>query len=220
MFTLPAEDEESLEIGDDENELEYQPHRTDDPNIWGLLDIATRRRTEIPQTIYFISGDSTSKPIGLLNADGTFVMKTPTRVGNEFVFQDGGADDGQLVPKGRSLPGGHGLNALIPTSSTAMVVWDGAMKSPVIDIVEDGETFTTVEHSRGLILGDYSRNKAPEGFKSKLNASRTNSLVANDVQSTAYDQNKRNVRDPEWTDEVRGGSQRRHTTDYGFPEAA
>lgn len=145
---------------DSADELEYQPHLTDDPAVWGLLDIAIRRDSEVPQTIYMTSGDSASGVIGRRTAEGVFIIKDPTRVGNLYRLQDGGADDGQLMPKGRILPthGAH-INAALPTSFETEVQWDGAAKSPDLEN-EEGEM--TSEHSRGLLLGNYSIHRVSD----------------------------------------------------------
>lgn len=140
-------------------EEDYQPHVVNDPNIWGLYDVARGRFPDVPTTIYLVSGDNASGVLGLLFPDGTFMCKKTSRWGQDVVLQDGGADDGQELPKGRILrnPGTHGVNAFRPTSFSMEVVWDGSTKSPDIEI----EGRMTGEHSRGLILGDYSR-KGPQ----------------------------------------------------------
>lgn len=149
----------------EEPEVEYQPHTTDDPDIWGLFDVARGRTTNVPRTIYTISGDNASKPVGILFEDGRFIPIPSTRVGTTLVVQDGGADDGQMLPKGRVLPfSKYVVNIMLPTSFELEVVWDGAADSPDILVIDDGEPILTSEHSRGLILGDYSR-KAPQATK-------------------------------------------------------
>lgn len=143
---------------------EFQPHITNDPNIWGLYDVARGRSTEVPQTIYLISGDNASGVMGLLFPNGDFMCKRSSRKGMVVVLQDGGADDGQEL-KDRILPTNTDIvNISLPTKFEMSVAWDGSTKSPELTVIEDGEVFITNEHSRGLILGDYSR-KASETTK-------------------------------------------------------
>jgi hypothetical protein len=127
-----------------ENELPPdQLHRTDDPSVWGLLDVATGRHSEVPQTIYKTSGDSASGVVGIRYANGLFVSAAPSRVGATVV-----AGEYFMVRPVKGEP-----------FREYEVAWDGAARSaPFIneETHEPGQ-----EHSRGILLGEYP-NKPEE----------------------------------------------------------
>lgn len=176
------------------DDLEYQPHITNDPNIWGLYDVVRGRTTEVPVTVYLISGDNASGVMGLLFPNGDFMCKRSSRKGTTVILQDGGADDGQEL-RDRILPTNTDIvNISLPTSFGMEVAWDGSTKSPELTVIEDGEVFITNEHSRGLILGDYKRNGSMDNPNfDKINKTRMNLLVQSDVRSFEHD----NLRLPE-----------------------
>jgi len=139
---------------------ELATHCTNDPNVWGLLDVTVGRRPLVPTTIYRISGDSASGVVGLLLPSGEFRVAHSSRAGQfEMRIQDGGADDGQKMPDDRVLPtGGAIVNAPLPTELAIGTVWDGAKKEDPV-LVTDEETGVTEERqgrSKGLLLGDYA----------------------------------------------------------------
>lgn len=152
----------------DEIGNEFQPHRVDDPDVWGLRDVVRGRTPLVPTTIYATAGDSTSGVVGLLFPNGQFLVKSSSKVGTELVYQDGGADDGQKLPKGRVLPTSKILiNAALPTIGVLVTAWDGAAQQDEFIVTdEDGNTELRREHSRGLLLGDYSvKNQVDRGPK-------------------------------------------------------
>jgi len=118
-------------------ELDYQPHITDDPNVWGLLDVATGRRSEVPQTIYRTSGDSASGVAGILMANGEFIPKRSSNIdGRELEI--GLLHDVKPAPREATV--------------TYVTAWDGA--KPAAEFInEDGEP--AQEHSHGILLADY-----------------------------------------------------------------
>jgi hypothetical protein len=147
----------------DEVELDteetFQPHRTDDPDVWGLQDVARGRTPLVPTTIYNVAGDSASGVAGLLKPDNTFLPKYSSKVGQILRIQIGGADDGQHIPNSRTLPQEHQVvNAPLPTESWLETVWDGAVKQPEFKVCDPdtGVCEMRQEHSHGLLLGSYS----------------------------------------------------------------
>jgi len=143
--------DESPFDGELEELPEDQLHRTDDPDVWGLLDVVTGRETVIPRTIHKTSGDSASGVVGLLFPNGDFVSDAPSRIGQTFVA--GTLHDVRPV-------------AGEPTV-TYEVAWDGA--APAREF-EDEKGELRSEHSRGLLLGEYP-NRAEEVL-SKFEADR------------------------------------------------
>lgn len=143
-------------VVNDESELFY---RTDDPDVWGLIDVVRGRSSAVPQTIYKIAGDSASGVVGMLYPHPwTFVPIPSSRVGKVITMQIGGADDGQELPKGRILPtGGTRVNSALPTLAEGETIWDPATHSPEFEVeLEDGTREVRREHSKGLLLGDYA----------------------------------------------------------------
>jgi hypothetical protein len=120
---------------------EDQLHRTDDPSVWGLLDVALRRHSEVPQTIYKISGDSASGVLGRRLPNGEYIPNAPSKVGTEFVA--GTLHDVKPEPFENTI--------------TYVTAWDGAKPSDEFEVVDEdtGEVRRGFEHSRGLLLGDY-----------------------------------------------------------------
>ena len=115
-----------------------QLHRTDDPNVWGLLDVATGRRSEVPQTIHKVSGDSASGVVGILYPDGQrFVSAARSRVGTTVVA-------GEFFGV-RPVAG--------EPARVYEVAWDGAARSAPFINEETG--LVGQEHSRGILLGEY-----------------------------------------------------------------
>lgn len=137
-------DKSPLDAVDDELTPD-QLHRTDDPDVWGLLDVALNRITVVPQTIYKVSGDSASGVVGLLTPDGVFSSAARSRVGSESVV-------GTL----------HDVN---PSPGEAIILyetnWDGA--APAREFLNE-ENEPAQEHSRGLLLGEYP-NRYEKGLK-------------------------------------------------------
>lgn len=119
---------------------DYSLHRTDDPHVWGLKDVARGRTPLVPTTIYAASGDSASGVEGLLfPSPWAFLEKAESNVGkSEVVEQDG-------------------------ESFEVLTVWDGAMPQPWFRayVNETGlETTLRREHSKGLLLGNYAIQRA------------------------------------------------------------
>lgn len=137
-----------------------RPYRRDDPNVWGLLDVARGRTPDFPVTVHMIAGDSASGVVGILYPGNRFVVAPPSRSGQTTLrYQDGGADDGQNIGS-RVLPvrqrGERPLNAELPTAGFAETRWDGAVRQPEFEVeLEDGTHEVRREHSRGLLLGAY-----------------------------------------------------------------
>lgn len=107
LIQLEADNDE---LGPDQAGREFEPHRTDDPDVWGLADI--NRKPAVPTTIYNRSGDSVSGVVGLLYPDGTFLKAAPSRVGQEVTLTQDGETftvmtvwDGALVKKGEYSKG-------------------------------------------------------------------------------------------------------------------
>lgn len=106
-----------------------EAHRTDDPAVWGLLDVVLERRPLYPVTIYKTSGDSVSGVMGRLLPSGVFLMKAPTNIGRTFECKN-----------------------VADESTWAETVWDGA--APAVTFV-DADGNDRQEHTHGLLLGDY-----------------------------------------------------------------
>lgn len=151
-MTIDWFDEEPLIAEDTLYALDGDPiqkHRLDDPNVWGLSDVARGRTPAVPTTIYNTSGDSASGVAGLLMPDLTFYPQPGSNIGRDFTLNQ----DGETFTVGTT--------------------WDGAKKQPEFkrhpELVEQ---FGPVgqEHSRGLLLGDYQskraeRDSVPEQLK-------------------------------------------------------
>lgn len=121
-----------------------QLHRSDDPDVWGLLDIATGRRSEVPQTIYKISGDSASGVVGIRYANGVFISAARSRVGATVVA-------GEFFNV-RPVAGEPAV--------TYEVAWDGAKRTP--EFVNEETHEVGQEHSRGILLGEYPNRPEEE----------------------------------------------------------
>jgi hypothetical protein len=132
---------------DDDDELpelpEDQLHRTDDPEVWGLLDVVTGRTTPFLRTIYRVSGDSASGVVGLLYPNGDFRSIAPSPLGVEVAA-------GEL----------HSVQPL-PYEKTIYytVIWGGGAP-PRMFIDEEGNERS--EHSKGLLLGEYAMHAEQE----------------------------------------------------------
>lgn len=147
-----------------EQEEDYQPHRVDDPDVWGLNDVARGRTPEVPTTVYAVSGDSASGVAGLIFPDGNFIPKAGTSIGKVIRFQNGGADDGQMMPKDRVLPTeGRTINAPLPTEGYLETVWTGAMPAQEFQHCDEDTGVCEIrrEHSKGLLLGNYPIRREP-----------------------------------------------------------
>lgn len=155
-------DDDDVEFGLDEVEL----HRTDDPDVWGLSDVARGRTPVVPTTIYKTAGDSASGVAGLLFPDSTFLPVIKSGAGERtYRLQDGGADDGQVMPPNRTLPiSGALINAAVPTEFFGVVVWDGARKSDPVEVIDEDTGLTSLvqEHTKGLLLGDIAMKGASQ----------------------------------------------------------
>ena len=103
-------------------------HNPNDVLVWGLLDVALGRRKPYPETIYRVSGDSTSGVVGVLNPDGTLLVKARTNIGRTFT-----------------------ILAVAEEPTVATTVWDGAAPPATFEH-EDGTPGT--EHTKGVLLGD------------------------------------------------------------------
>ena len=158
MDTIQDAPDDDLDILDAQ-ELDYQPHRTDDPNVWGLLDVATGRRTDVPQTVYLVSGDSASGIAGILYADGTFVPKASTRVG-------GRALEIGLLHDVKPAPGEPRV--------TYVTAWDGAVPAEEFTNEEDERTR---EHSHGILLA-FQHAPAPQRLERRHVLSDEERMVA------------------------------------------
>lgn len=115
---------------------EDQLHRTDDPDVWGLVDVIRGRTPNVPTTIYLAAGDSASGVAGLLFPNGTFLPKTSTDMGR--TFSAGTLHDVKPAPSEPSVE--------------YEVAWDGAKPGEEF-VNEDGEEMK--DHSHGLLLGSY-----------------------------------------------------------------
>lgn len=138
---------------------EVATHRADDPDVWGLSDVARGRTALVPTTVYRVSGDSASGVAGRLLPSGEFLPVHTSRVGLfEMRCQDGGADDGQMMPRERVLPSGRVvINAPLPTDFWMETAWDGAMKEPEFEVTDEETGVTEVRQGRtkGQLLGNY-----------------------------------------------------------------
>lgn len=115
-----------------------EAHRQDDPNVWGLLDIAAGRDNHgVPQTIYFTSGDSASGVAGRLTANGEFISVLPSGV-DKVTYRIGTLHDVLPVANERTID--------------YIVGWDGARKPESGINEETGLEFQ--EHTKGRLLGD------------------------------------------------------------------
>lgn len=124
--TIYAEDGDPIEA-----------HRTDDPNVWGLVDVARGRTPSAPTTIYNIAGDSASGVAGVLFPDNNFLPALDSQVGTSVIVGDW-----------------YGMKPVYHEPVVALeIAWDGAAKSPLFEN-EDGELVR--EHSKGILLGDYA----------------------------------------------------------------
>lgn len=134
-----------------------QLHRTDDPEVWGISDVEKGRTPAYPRTIYYAAGDSASGAAGILYPDPwQFVAVEPSHIGRTIRAQDGGADDGQMIPSDRTFTLGPRVNAAAPFEIALETVWDGAMPQEAFEVVnEDGTREVRQEHSKGLLLGSY-----------------------------------------------------------------
>lgn len=149
-----------------EAELEYQPHRVDDPDVWGLRDLARGRTTMYPVTIYRISGDNSSGVVGVLYPDGKFVGKRSTREGNGFLV--GTLHDVKPSP-------------FEPTRQL-YTGWDGAIPEvPFLD--EEGNE--RQGRSKGLLLGSYD-TKGASAQERKRGARRKSTSRRDTIGGTAF----------------------------------
>lgn len=112
-----------------------EAHRSDDPSVFGLLDIIHGRTPLVPTTVYKTSGDSASGVAGRVLSDSTFLPKSATNIGHART-----------------------IRALAEPDVYMETVWDGA--APARTFI-DAEGKAHPEHTHGLLLGDV---ESREGF--------------------------------------------------------
>lgn len=127
-----------MDLTPDEPELEYQPHTVNDPEVWGLRDVARGRGTVVPTTIYKVAGDSASGVVGILMPGGIFIVKHSCRIGQSF--EVGLLHDVKPSPR--------------EAIKTLETVWDGA--APADEFTDEDTGEVRQEHSKGLLLGNYA----------------------------------------------------------------
>lgn len=121
-------------------------HRTDDPNVWGLADVARGRTPLVPTTVYMTAGDSASGVAGRLIQTGEFFPITPSTVGQQVIV--GTLHDVQP--------------AKFEPEVEYVVGWNGAARTEPFEVTDEdtGVTETRRDHSKGLLLGDYALRPA------------------------------------------------------------